>query len=106
MQLSKQRREKWQCGIVKLLCIARSIRLRSGGNLSLFQPAVEARGQMWTLKASSWFLRDDKFSKEQSLFHWGRMGLTRKFHDNEFILMQNQLIKPILRRPYYKITCI
>ena len=49
-QLSKQKRGKWQDGIVKVFCAQHAVRLKWGGNLSLFQPAVEVRVQMWALK--------------------------------------------------------
>ena len=50
---------RWHCQ--SLLCTACSVRLKWGGNLSLFQPAVEVRVQMWALKGiwlgpKSWYV--------------------------------------------------
>lgn len=83
----------WHCQT--LLCIARSVRLRGGGNLSLFQPAGKAKGADVGTEGN--LVGSARFSKEQSLFHQGRMWLTRKFHDNRLSVMNSQLIKHIFR---------
>lgn len=75
MQLSKQKREKWQNGIVTRFCAQCAWVDGDVEGICLCSSRWWREGYRRGHRGEfSCFLRDGKVSKEQSPFHWGECG--------------------------------